>query len=133
MGVTALLLARAGRDVVLYERSHYDALRLAETLPPSVNPLLRKLGLWERFQALEAMPSYQTTSAWGTAEPADQSFIFSPHGHGWHVDRARFDAMLIDAAEQAGTRVLRAGRQGQPRRRRAADRGRPTSLGRNRR
>jgi 2-polyprenyl-6-methoxyphenol hydroxylase-like FAD-dependent oxidoreductase len=37
--VTALLLARAGRDVVLYQQSHDDALRLGETLPPSVNPL----------------------------------------------------------------------------------------------
>ncbi len=108
--VTALLLARAGRDVVLYEQSCYDSLRLGETLPPSVNPLLRKLDLWERFGALQAMPSYQTASAWGAAEPADRSFIFSPHGHGWHVDRARFDAMLVDAAEQAGARVLRGAR-----------------------
>ena len=110
--VTALLLARAGRDVVLYEQSHYDALRLGETLPPSVNPLLRRLDLWERFGALQAMPSYQTASAWGATEPSDRSFILSPYGHGWHVDRARFDAMLVDAAEQAGARVLRGARVG---------------------
>jgi flavin-dependent dehydrogenase len=105
--VTALLLARAGRDVVLYEQSRYDTLRLGETLPPSINPLLRRLGLWEPFAALGAMPSYQTASAWGAAEPADRSFILSPYGNGWHVDRARFDAMLVDAAEQAGVQVLR--------------------------
>ena len=110
--VTALLLARAGRDVVLYERSHHDALRPGETLPPSVHPLLRKLDLWDRFQALEAMPACQTASAWGSAEPADRSFIFSPYGHGWHVDRTRFDAMLVDAAEQAGARVMRRARVG---------------------
>jgi flavin-dependent dehydrogenase len=110
--VTALLLARAGRDVVLYEQSRYDTLRLGETLPPSINPLLRRLGLWEPFAALGAMPSYQTASAWGEAEPADRSFILSPYGNGWHVDRARFDAMLVDAAEQAGVRVLRGVRVG---------------------
>lgn len=105
--VTALLLARAGAAVVMYEQSWYDALRLGETLPPSVNPLLRELGLWERFHALRSEPSYQTASAWGAAEPAERSFVFSPHGHGWHVDRARFDHMLAEAAEEAGARVRR--------------------------
>lgn len=105
--VTALLLARAGVDVLLYERTQYDALRLGETLPPSVNPLLRELGLWDRFDALASVPSYQTASAWGGSEPADRSFLFSPHGHGWHVDRARFDEMLVNAAADAGARVLR--------------------------
>jgi flavin-dependent dehydrogenase len=52
-------------------------------------------------------PSYQTTSVWGAVEPAGRAFVFSPHGHGWHVDRARFDQMLADAAEDAGVRVLR--------------------------
>jgi len=105
--VTALLLARAGADVVLFERSRYDTFRLGETLPPSVNPLLRELGLWDRFRALRSEPSYQTASAWGAADPAERSFVFSPHGHGWHVDRARFDAMLAKAAEDAGVRLLR--------------------------
>jgi flavin-dependent dehydrogenase len=105
--VTALQLARAGAAVVLCEASHYDTLRLGETLPPSVNPLLAKLGLWDRFQALAPMPSYQTASVWGGDELRDRSFIFSPFGHGWHVDRARFDAMLVEAAEAAGVRVLR--------------------------
>ena len=105
--VTAMLLARTGASVVLFERSWYDALRLGETLPPSVNPLLRDLGLWDRFRALRLEPSYQTASAWGGDEPADRSFIFSPHGNGWHVDRARFDEMLALAAADAGVRLLR--------------------------
>jgi flavin-dependent dehydrogenase len=108
--VTALLLARAGVDVLLYERSQYATLRLGETLPPSVNPFLRQLGLWDRFQALGSIPSYQTASAWGDNAPRERSFLFSPHGCGWHVDRARFDAMLADAAESAGARVIRAQR-----------------------
>ena len=105
--VTALLLARAGVDVVLYESSQYDTLRLGETLPPSVNPLLCGLGLWQRFSALGSVPSHETASAWGAPEPAERSFLFSPHGNGWHVDRARFDRMLADAAEEAGATVRR--------------------------
>uniref|UniRef100_UPI003F693E2E hypothetical protein n=1 Tax=Amycolatopsis solani TaxID=3028615 RepID=UPI003F693E2E len=84
--------------MVLYERSAYDGLRMGETLPPSVNPLLRELGLWDRFLAAEPMPSYLTASAWGGPEVAERSFVFSPYGHGWHTDRAAFDRMLADAA-----------------------------------
>jgi flavin-dependent dehydrogenase len=105
--VIALLLARAGVDVLLYEQSSYETLRLGETLPPSLNPLLRELGLWDHFEALHSIPSFETASAWGATEPANRSFLFSPHGHGWHVDRARFDRMLANAAEEAGARVLR--------------------------
>jgi 2-polyprenyl-6-methoxyphenol hydroxylase-like FAD-dependent oxidoreductase len=76
--VTALLLARAGRDVALYAPSRHAALGLAEPPSPSVNPLLRELGLWDRFLA----------------------------------DRGRLGAMLVEAAEQAGARVLRGARVG---------------------
>jgi flavin-dependent dehydrogenase len=74
--------------------------------------LLRRLGLGEPFAALGALPSYQTASAWGAAEPIDRSFILGPYGNGWHVDRACFDAMLVDTAEQAGVRALRGVRVG---------------------
>jgi flavin-dependent dehydrogenase len=103
----ALLLAHGGARVVLYESSDYSRPRMGETLPPSVNPLLRSLGLWDRFAALHSTPSYQTASAWGDDEIAARSFLFSPYGHGWHVDRARFDAMLTQAAADAGAHVLR--------------------------
>ena len=114
--VTALLLARAGVDVLLYERSRYADFRLGETLPPSLNPYLRQLGLWDRFQSLGSIPSYETASAWGDNAPRERSFLFSPYGHGWHVDRARFDAMLADTAESAGVRVIRAQRVSEVRR-----------------
>jgi flavin-dependent dehydrogenase len=103
----ALRLARAGAVVRLFEGTGYDGLRMGETLPPSVNPLLRALGLWQRFVELAPAPSYQTASAWGTDAVAERSFMFSPYGHGWHVDRARFDGMLADAAADAGAVVCR--------------------------
>ncbi|MEA5360968.1 FAD-dependent oxidoreductase [Amycolatopsis sp., V23-08] len=103
--VAALELARRGARVTLFERSRFGELRMGETLPPAVNPLLRALGLWDRFAALEPVPSYQTASAWGGTEVAERSFVFSPHGHGWHTDRARFDRMLAEAAADAGAEV----------------------------
>lgn len=34
-------------------------------------------------------------------------FVVNIHGHGWHLNRARFDAMLLDQAERAGATVFR--------------------------
>lgn len=104
---TALRLARDGASVQLYERSHYDRPRMGETLPPTVNPLLRDLDVWDRFAALGSVPSHQTASAWGGTEVAERSFMFSPYGNGWHADRAAFDEMLVMAAADAGAAVER--------------------------
>jgi flavin-dependent dehydrogenase len=67
---------------------------------------LQQLGVWERFQAAGHLPSYGNRSAWGASDLASADFIFNPYGHGWHLDRQAFDAMLLTAAEEAGARRL---------------------------
>jgi flavin-dependent dehydrogenase len=102
---TALRLARAGVGVTLCEASRYEELRMGETLPPAANPLLRELGVWDRFRDMRPIPSYRTASVWGGAEIAERSFVFNPYGNGWHVDRAAFDRMLAEVAAEAGAAV----------------------------
>jgi flavin-dependent dehydrogenase len=103
----AIALAHAGLSVAILERSRYDAPRIGETLPPSVLPLLHRLGFWEAFRLDEHLPSPGIVSVWGDADPYENDFIFSPYGNGWHLDRRRFDATLAAVAEQAGVQVLR--------------------------
>jgi flavin-dependent dehydrogenase len=102
---TARRLADAGCRVVLVERSTFDGPRVGESLAPSVNALLRDLGVWPRFAALDPVPSYGTCGVWGDARPQRSSHLTSPYGCGWHVDRAAFDGMLADAAAEAGAQV----------------------------
>jgi len=104
---TAVTLARGGRSVVVLESSQYDRARIGETLPPVARVPLTQLGVWERFIAGGHDPSPGTISAWGQPEPYEEHFIFNVYGHGWHLDRARFDAMLASEAEQAGATVYR--------------------------
>jgi flavin-dependent dehydrogenase len=102
-GATAALsLAREGARVLLIERSGNRPIRIGEGLPPAARPLLEALGLWQRFLADGHLPSYGNRSAWGTPQLTDTDFIFNPYGHGWHLDRQAFDAMLIDAAQESG-------------------------------
>ncbi len=103
----AIALARYGRSVVVLERSQYDRVRIGETLPPIARVPLTQLGVWERFIAEGHAPSPGILSAWGQVELYEENFIFNAYGHGWHLDRARFDAMLASAAEQTGATVYR--------------------------
>jgi flavin-dependent dehydrogenase len=100
---TARRLATAGCEVLLIERSSYDRPRIGESLAPTVESMLRGAGLWERFEALLALPSYGTRSIWGSPTPQMHSHLWSVPGQGWHVDRVAFDRMLALAAAEAGT------------------------------
>ncbi len=102
---TAVQLARAGRSVVIIEKSHYEAARIGETLPASARRSLERLGVWDEFLAAGHRPSSAVLSVWGEAEIHDSHSIFNPYGHGWHIDRQRFDTMLAGAASRAGARL----------------------------
>jgi flavin-dependent dehydrogenase len=93
-------------------------LHVGETLAPATREPLARLGLWERFAAAGHRPAHAIRSAWGSAEAIDQDFILNPYGSGWHVDRRAFDRMLVDAAAEAGARlvtgtIVRAWRRGE--------------------
>lgn len=123
--VAALVLAREGRRVLLADASPAadvslaaslaadappdgsgpSGVKIGESLPPAANPLLRDLGLWERFVADGHLPSHGTLAAWGSRDLTGVDFIFDPNGRGWHLDRLRFDRLLRRAAAEAGATV----------------------------
>jgi len=106
-------------SVVLIESSHYENVRVGETLPPPARTLLAHLGVWETFRTQAHTEAHGTSAAWGGATPLDNDFFFMPANIGWHLDRTAFDAMLADAAQRRGatlildTRVRDAQRAGQ--------------------
>lgn len=101
----AIMLARAKRHVLLVEAADSATFKIGESLPPAVRPLLRDLGVWDSFTADAHLPCYGNLSAWGASHLSETAFIFDPHGHGWHLDRARFDARLRETARHAGAEV----------------------------
>jgi flavin-dependent dehydrogenase len=101
----AMELARLGRPAVLIERTGYGGLRIGETLPPAALPLLADLGLAETLRSQEPLECQGIWSAWGSSDLFEKSFLFNPYGHGWHLDRGRFDAALVEAAARQGARV----------------------------
>lgn len=102
---TALALARGGWSVAVVTRARPDRPRIGETVPPTIMRSLAQLGVWADFLADDHLAAPGTLVCWGDDKPYENDFIFHPYGHGWHLDRARFDAMLIGAARAAGAQV----------------------------
>ncbi|HYL38118.1 MAG TPA: tryptophan 7-halogenase [Bryobacteraceae bacterium] len=102
----ALELSRRGFTVALIEQDNYGNFRVGETLPPMIRHQLTGLGVWEQFLACHPLESYGIQSAWETPAPRQHDFLHNPYGCGWHVGRARFDAMLACAAARAGAELL---------------------------
>jgi flavin-dependent dehydrogenase len=108
---TAIALVRAGASVLIVERGICGRDKFGESLPPSVRPLLQRLGVWDTFLGTGARPSYANRSSWGgDGQVVDQDFIRDPHGIGWHIDRVRFEAMLREQAVAAGAYLLNGAR-----------------------
>lgn len=103
--VTALVLARAGWSVLLADAGARGPYGVGESLPAAAGQVLRDLGLWEAFRGEPHLRSYGTRSAWGTGALTQRHAVFDPYGHGWLLDRPRFDAFLRSAAASAGAVV----------------------------
>jgi flavin-dependent dehydrogenase len=109
---TAIRLACRGVRVTLAEREERRAPHGGEALPPAIVPLLSELGVLPDLLRGPHLPSYGNEAAWGTDVVRMHSFMISPHGTGWHIDRDAFDAMLLGAAERAGADIVRGGAPG---------------------
>lgn len=104
--VAALELARAGRDVLLIDKEKSEQRKVGESLPASARPLLRHLGLLSMVEEGPHLVSYGNISAWGSEEILHNDFMLDPNGTGWHLNRAKFDEDLRNAARQAGAIFL---------------------------
>ncbi|WP_437573450.1 NAD(P)/FAD-dependent oxidoreductase [Sorangium sp. So ce887] len=105
----AIALRRRGIAALVVERAEGPGVRIGEHLAPPTLPLLARLGVLDRVLAGGHRRSAGVRSAWGEPVLRDRDYIFCAEGEGFHLNRAVFDAMLLDAAEAAGARVIRGG------------------------
>lgn len=98
----AVTLARRGLRPLVLESRPGPELKVGECLPPSAAPVLGQLGLAGLLERDGHLPSYGNRSVWGGPEPVERDFIFGTQGHGWQLDRLRFEATLAARAVEEG-------------------------------
>lgn len=107
----ANLLAQAGLEVVLLEKSRFPRFRIGESLLPNGNRMLRRLGVWDKMDEAGFLRKYgaEFTIPDGS-ESVHNRFadgLLPDCEYAYEVERARFDALLLAEAENRGCRVLR--------------------------
>jgi flavin-dependent dehydrogenase len=105
-GATAALNLARLRTVAVVERNAAPAPRIGESLPAAARRLFHDMGLLEPFLAEGHAPCYGQRSVWGEPQPRELDALRDPDGHGWHLDRARFEQWLRDAALARGAEIL---------------------------
>ena len=104
---TAIMAAHdPGVRVCLIDPDARPTSSVGETLPPDVRALFCELGLWEAMLEEEHERCLGSCSAWGTDVLGHNDFVVNPYGHGWHLDRERFDRFLRHHAALSGASVL---------------------------
>ena len=102
---TAINLAPFQRVLVI-ERRVEVAPRVGESLVPAARRLFADMGLLESFLQEQHEPWYGNRSVWGNSEPEERDFLRDPDGHGWHLDRPRFESWLRALAQERGAELL---------------------------
>jgi flavin-dependent dehydrogenase len=104
---TALALVARGLRVTVATKVRANAVRIGETVPPTIAQPLSELGVYDDFLADGHIAAPGTVVCWGDDQPYENDSIANPYGDGWHLDRDRFDATLLAAAVHAGAQVCR--------------------------
>jgi flavin-dependent dehydrogenase len=105
-GATAALNLAPLRRVLVVERRAEPGDRIGESLAPAALRLLADMGLWADFMRDGHAPCYAVRSAWGSPIPTERDALADLDGHGWHLDRRRFEARLRATAVARGVCLL---------------------------
>ena len=103
----AIALANLGiKDILIVEAGGFDKFRIGESIPPESRTVLLKLGVYDNFLNEGHEPCYGSCSYWGDERRGYNDFLLSPYGHGWHIDRRRFNLFLSGQAEVRGVELV---------------------------
>ena len=105
-GATTALNLAPYRRVILLDRRAVPEARIGESMPGAVHRLLRDMGLWDSFRGDGHAPCHGHRSIWGGPDITERDALRDPDGHGWLLDRARFERRLRATAAARGAMLL---------------------------
>lgn len=110
----ATLVADAGYRVLLLERDAAPRRKVGESLMPETYWVFERLGLLDKMYRSSFVRKVGVQFV-SSSQRESSPFLFTQHdprpcGRTWHVERARFDQLLLDHAAEHGVEVHRGAR-----------------------
>jgi flavin-dependent dehydrogenase len=105
-GAAAALNLAPSRRVAIVERNVSPVPRIGESLVPAARRLLADMGILESFLSEGHELWHGKRAVWGNPAPEETDFLRDPDGHGWHLDRARFENWLREHAMARGAELI---------------------------
>lgn len=108
--VAGALLAKAGWRVVLLEKEAFPRFRIGESLLPSGNSVLKRIGVWDRMDAAGFIRKYEAEFITPDREHtvrnsfAENTFT-EGNPYAYEVERSKFDSLLLENAQASGCEV----------------------------
>lgn len=103
-------LAQRGKRVLIVERETFPRFSVGESLLPHGNDLLRLIGVWEKVEAAGFMTKRGAEFCSGDKSRTLRFWfernLGGEYAHSFQVERAKFDAILLDHAKESGCEVL---------------------------
>lgn len=96
------LVQRGVSDVVLIEASDFSQFCIGESIPPESLRLFQSLEIDQAFLREGHAPCYGSCSYWGSDKRGYNDHLLNPLGHGWHLDRRKFNQFLARQAQIRG-------------------------------
>jgi flavin-dependent dehydrogenase len=106
---TAAVLAQAGRNVLVVERTKFPRFHIGESLMPETYWVFKRLGMLPKLRDSDFVKKYSVQFVTATGKES-QPFFFDErdpreNSQTWQVPRDRFDQMMLDNAAEAGAEV----------------------------
>jgi flavin-dependent dehydrogenase len=103
----ATLLAREGFDVTLLEAARFPRYHIGESLLPSILQIMDLLGAREKMESAGFQRKQGAYLMWGRESwPLNFGELSGSHTYAFQVNRADFDAFLLEHARSQGVRVF---------------------------
>ena len=105
----ASMLAREGRQVILFEKEVFPRHHIGESLMTDTYWTFRRMGLLDKLKASPFVRKYSVQFANAAGKESRPFYFFESVHHEsavtWQVTRAEFDKLLIDHAADSGVTV----------------------------
>jgi flavin-dependent dehydrogenase len=104
----AALLAREGKDVLLLEREVFPRYHIGESLAVSCRIIMELSGAVDTVDSAGFLTKRGALLQWGAEDDwtIDWNALFGAEAKSWHVDRDKFDEILLANAEKQGAEVI---------------------------